>query len=492
MKINKMIICIILLCVASLSIGFSAFGTELSISNVVAEVKIEKDVRITGVELISEQSSNVAPNDLNYDADSVVANVAFNDLTSYITYNITITNIGNSEVGISNINIPEGIEYELTNYNLKDKICDSSNKCSLGINKTFSIKIYPTSKTGLNQNKIKVDLTFLPFHTITYSNIESSDNYPTNILEGEELKILFLVPPKFINIYINGTEIDKNKYIYQDGMLSINNVNGNMIIEKGESVLIPGEEFSKSLKDFVNNTTDATYKSEDYTIKYIGFYENTLPEGYTKDKLEELPYISVSSDNNIKAYNDNGNIYVYSKHDIKAGTSIYSMFREMKNLEEVDLSVIETENVKDMRSLFNNSTKIKKIDVSHFDTSNATQMGSIFKNLSLITDLDLTNWNTSKSIRFDEMFSGCTNIKELNLTSFDTSKLTMSYRMFYGMTNLEHIYVGDKWNLSTLENLGYKGEEFYNCTKLPNFNSKNIDYTKAYVGEGGYLSYLPE
>lgn len=151
-----MIICIILLCVASLSIGFSAFGTELSISNVVAEVKTEKDVRITNVELISEQSSNVTPNDLNYDADSVIANVAFNDLTSYITYNITITNIGNSEVGISNISLPEGIEYELTNYNLKDKICDSSNKCSLGINKTFSIKIYPTSETGLNQNKIKV------------------------------------------------------------------------------------------------------------------------------------------------------------------------------------------------------------------------------------------------------------------------------------------------------------------------------------------------
>ena len=489
-KIKSIMSILIIVCTLYLTVGFSAFVSEISISSIAANIRVEKDIRITDVSL--KEKINTTIEEFNFDKDSLILDIEFGNINSYAIYDITITNIGNSENAIQNINVPDGIGYELINYSLKEKICNTTNSCSLGISKTFSIKIYPYNEVGLKQNNIKLDLTFLPFHSITYSNMTTNTNYPTNILDGEPLNILFTNPPKFINVYINNVEIDRNEYLYQNGVLSLNNTSGNITIEKGESTLILGEQFSKNIKDFVNNTTDATYKSEDYKIKYIGFYEGIMPEGVTKEKLAQLPYISVSTDNNIKAYNDNGNIYVYSKHDIRAGTSMYSMFREMKSLEKIDLSAIDTDNVKDMRSLFNNSTLLKTVDVSHFNTSNAAQMGSMFKNLSLITELDLTNWNTSKSIRFDEMFSGCTNIKELNLTSFDTSKLTMSYRMFYGMTNIEHIYVGDKWNLSTIGTLGYKGEEFYNCTKLPNFNSKNIDHTKAYVGDGGYLSYLPE
>lgn len=33
---------------------------------------------------------------------------------------------------------------------------------------------------------------------------------------------------------------------------------------------------------------------------------------------------------------------------------------------------------------------------------------------------------------------------------------------------------------------------FYNCQKLPNFESSMVDVTKAYVGDGGYLSYPPK
>lgn len=29
---------------------------------------------------------------------------------------------------------------------------------------------------------------------------------------------------------------------------------------------------------------------------------------------------------------------------------------------------------------------------------------------------------------------------------------------------------------------------FYNCFKLPNYDSSVYDVTKAYVGEGGYLT----
>ena len=49
--------------------------------------------------------------------------VTFNSISSYITYKVTITNIGNAEMGIFQINgLPEGVSYEITDYDLKDKI----------------------------------------------------------------------------------------------------------------------------------------------------------------------------------------------------------------------------------------------------------------------------------------------------------------------------------------------------------------------------------
>ena len=543
MKINKMIICIILLCVASLSIGFSAFGTELSISNVVAEVKIEKDVRITGVELISEQSSNVTPNSLNYDVDSIIANVTFNDLTSYITYNITITNIGNFEVGISNINLPEGIENELTNYNLKDKICDGSNKCSLGINKTFSIKIYPTSETGLNQNKIKVDLTFLPFHTITYSNITSSNNYPTSIIENETLSVTFSKPPQHINIYENGIEKDRKTYKYDSttGTLIYENIISPLIIETAESTLLDGKVFSKTIKDFVNGTTDAEYNSSDTTVTYIGLFEDEIPEGYTEGTFFSLESQSVSENNRIKAYKDNGNVYIYSKDDILAPTSSYSLFRGYTNLTELNIAELNTKNTFDIGAMFQDNKSIKYLDISTFDTTNIyrlfytfcgnnslkeiklpkfnkrsltnmqhtfadchnleslelsywdtsqlTNMSNTFANCYKLKSIDFTGWNTSNVTEMSYVFRYNQSLTSLDISMFNTSKVTNMNRMFGYCDKLENIYVGSGWDTS---NVTTSESMFSNSPLLPNFNQSYIDVSKAYVGEGGYLSYLPE
>ena len=42
---------IVMCCVVFLTVGFSAFSTELSISGISAVVKIQKDVRISGITL---------------------------------------------------------------------------------------------------------------------------------------------------------------------------------------------------------------------------------------------------------------------------------------------------------------------------------------------------------------------------------------------------------------------------------------------------------
>ena len=56
MKIRNVLSSIILVLILTLTVGFSAFVSEMSISNLVAEVRVQKDVRITNVQFLEDES----------------------------------------------------------------------------------------------------------------------------------------------------------------------------------------------------------------------------------------------------------------------------------------------------------------------------------------------------------------------------------------------------------------------------------------------------
>lgn len=468
-----------ILCFFVQTMVFSAINSTVKITGN-AYARVDADVRITDFNL-KESNGGISYYE-SFGKEHISTEINLSDSSGSITYNLKITNYGSSDVVIYNINgLPENVNYSIKDYNLKDRICDTSGKCNSFITRIYEITFTTSSSySGI----ISLDFEFRNYYTISYTGI--SGEYQTSIIHGEDLKLNFIEAPKFINVYENGIELDRNSYYYNSGNIIIDNVSGNLIIEKGESFIIGGQTFSKNLKDFVNGTTDATYSSVDYVIKSINFYEDEIPSGYTRDTLEELPFIYVSEDEKIRAFNDNGNIYIYSKNDIKPNESMYSMFREMKSLVDLDLSKLETEHVYTMQSLFNGSSSLTSLDIGHFNTSKVKSFSCTFKNLPLITNLDISNFDTSNADRLDQMFMGDTGIVILDLTNFNTSKVTATYNMFDGMTNVEKIYVGDGWNMSAVTN---SSGMFYDCFKLYGFNGV-LDVSRAYVGFGGYLSRL--
>lgn len=87
------------------------------------------------------------------------------------------------------------------------------------------------------------------------------------------------------------------------------------------------------------------------------------------------------------------------------------------------------------------------------------------------------------------MFMGCSSLTKLDLSGFNTDVITNTSGMFAGCENLENIYVDDSWDMT---NVTSSDNMFSQCTKLPNFNIAHVDKTKAYVGDGGYLTDISE
>ena len=148
--------------------------------------------------------------------------------------------------------------------------------------------------------------------------------------------------------------------------------------------------------------------------------------------------------------------------DIKGGsggneelTGSYVIARFDNNLEEsdnftkkateMDVSHLDTSNMRNMNNMFSDYNNLKSLDLSSWDTSNVENMREMFWSCRNLESLDLSNWNTSNVREMQKMFLGCENLESLDLSNWDTSNVESMYEMFSGCENLREL------NLSSFE-----------------------------------------
>ena len=137
--------------------------------------------------------------------------------------------------------------------------------------------------------------------------------------------------------------------------------------------------------------------------------------------------------------------------DTSKVTDMGYMFAFNRNLEEVDLSDLNTSGVTNMEYMFSGCIKLSSLDVSNFNTENVTNMSRMFNELYTIKELDVRNINTDKVVYMSQMFGGnfsC--ILNTLYLNFNTSQVTNMSEMFWRQTALKNVigrFDGTKVNL---------------------------------------------
>jgi len=281
---------------------------------------------------------------------------------------------------------------------------------------------------------------------------------------------------KELIIELKGEKPIDGKLVFKNGKLSYKLlIYKNNIIEEGESTLVDGPTFSKTIKDLANNTTTSVYNSYDNSINYIGFYSRELPEGYTLENLNKLSNVSVSLDDKVRAYYDNGNIYVYGDSHIIANENMYSMFRGLKSLTNLNLKSLDTFKTTSMQGTFKESSKLKSLDISNFDTSNVTTMYNMFQDMTSLESLNLKNFNTSNVKNMAGMFSNLNSLVQLNISSFDTSNVKNMNTMFGGSLLLKELDLSN-FDTSKVIDMGYM---FISMNSLENLKINSFNTAKV-------------
>ena len=191
--------------------------------------------------LVNEGLSGAISNNEEYLDSSIYGDITLPTSDSTITYEVEVTNLGNVKVAIADIiNEESRLAYELEEYTLGDTICDTNNNCINGIKK----KIYVTLKY---KNGVTPTTSSIPFnlkfdfeqvYTVTYDGI-TCDGCKTEALGNSPFTVtISMLNPKVI---MNERELTSSEYSYVNGVLTINNVDGDIIIKEGSKIYKNGE-----------------------------------------------------------------------------------------------------------------------------------------------------------------------------------------------------------------------------------------------------------
>ena len=188
---------------------------------------------------------------------------------------------------------------------------------------------------------------------------------------------------------------------------------------------------------------NAKYKGGQIICVYetLNDNENILLINIKDDIQYELIVDEIKYDkNNYHTFEKSGlhNVIFHFKNKLD---NMEGLFKNVKNIIEIDFSKLETENIKSMEYLFANSTNLKKVNL----------------------DINIPNLEN-----INYMFSNCSSLKILNL-DFDISKITEMKYLFFGCKELTYL---DITNFS-LENIANMEYMFTNCYKLKEIKFNN-------------------
>ena len=178
-----------------------------------------------------------------------------------------------------------------------------------------------------------------------------------------------------------------------------------------------------------------------------------------------------------------------SNWNTKKNTSLYGIFAQCYALTKLDLSSWDVSNVKIAYWVFEGDSNLIELNLSNWNFQQEVNFEGMFHGVSSIEYIDLSGWKVQNIINLDSMFAECRNLKAIDLSGFNTKNVTNFDNMFFNDKKLQKIYVGDGWDTSSVTS---SDNMFYNCFKFPNYDANYVDVSKAYVGDGGYLSYPPK
>ena len=466
LKINKTfyIVIMIICCFFFQTSAYSLLNSSLTITgNAIA--RIRNNVRINDFK-IHEVSDGVISSYEEFSKTNTNSNVTLPNSDSYIIYKLDIGNYETVEMQLSNITgLSSNLTYELIDYSLHDMICDVTNKCTSGAEKTIYLKIKYASYDSLNTNyNVNLNYEFNEFSNVLMVGSDFKNTIPSTATH-----LVFTDEKPAQGIVLTDVSFAKDMGVvgYLDG--TTYKVSTRRTGYMPEANADSSYMFSETFLEYIDCSNLLTLN---VTKMNHMFYNSSLLTEINFSNFNTSKVISMES--MFQACNNLSKIDL-SNFNTSSVTSMKRMFLECFSLEKLNLSNFDTSSVTSMYSMFADCLNITEIVISNFNTSSVTNMYSMFRNCKMLNSLDLSSFNTSSVTTMERMFHECRKLYSLDLSNFDTAKVTNMFGMFNGCVSLFTLDLSnfDTSNVTRMDNM-FKYCESLESLDLSNFDTSNV------------------
>lgn len=216
-----------------------------------------------------------------------------------------------------------------------------------------------------------------------------------------------------------------------------------------------------------------------------------------KEKCEKLWYlIALSNANPAEVINNKENeeiltlqyitgLVKYKNYKMALKYPQYSCFVEDLSylfdsvpLETIDVSLLDTSNVKDMSYTFLNNSSLREIKgLEYWDTSKVLRAAEMFSHCKQLEKVDISNFNLRNCRSIDGFFARCESLKEIKgLENLGHTKEIWLKFLFLDCSSLERLDLSN-WDVTNITEIHCI---FRNCKRLKKikftgWNLKNIE-----------------
>ncbi len=188
-----------------------------------------------------------------------------------------------------------------------------------------------------------------------------------------------------------------------------------------------GKEFNTRIKMAINEKFNSS--TPEYSITGFSF------ASYVKGKAID---ISEDGDESVLAYIDNNIIYCVSDEDVFLNSDISYMFDKFINLKRVDLTFFNFNKIRKANFMFGNCKYLNFIDMDNDTEIKLNEMLGMFFDCQSLIDLNLSMINTKNVKSFNSLFYNCKNLKNIiiNPSIFKTNKVNNFDKMYNNCLSL--------------------------------------------------------
>jgi surface protein len=186
-------------------------------------------------------------------------------------------------------------------------------------------------------------------------------------------------------------------FIVNNLVISIISINKGYIFLKANNSFITLKIKGPGIQSIYYYDSEICY--EKWNVKSFEFIPNEIYINSNKQNNISFQYYFNNSINNVKLlwYNNLNNLNC--------------LFRECKNIIDIDLSNFNSSNINSMDSMFLDCQSLLSINFTNFKTSSVTNMATMFSGCISLVSLDLSYFDTSQVVQIQYMFNNSISLK---------------------------------------------------------------------------------